>query len=66
MSKTYNMIIHGFGRCMRLDIANLVGSRMLQGLPSQSGVVKAFSVAVNTFSGDVNPQLGTVIFIRAL
>ena len=38
----------------------------LQGLPSQSGVVKALSVAVNTFSGDVNPQLGTVISIRAL
>ena len=29
----------------------------IQGLPSQSGIVKALSVAVNTFSGDVNPHV---------
>ena len=38
----------------------------LQGLPSQAGIVLALSIAVNTHSGSVNPQLGTLIFIRIL
>ena len=38
----------------------------LQGLPSQTGIVLALSIAVNTHSGSVNPQLGTLIFTRTL
>ena len=32
----------------------------------QSGIVKALSVAVNTFSGDVTPQLSTVISLKLI